>query len=808
MTPVYAQIVPIGTPVDREMTYRVPEDLHDRIQPGSLDLFPMGPRWTTGIALSFQEHTDLDKVKSVGILLDDSPIISPSLLTLCRWMADYYLCTLAEVFKAALPSGINTASGQYFAPAETNGATEGVLTPRQREVLDNLRQTGSATLSQLERRLGRTNMRSAVYALVQRGLLTTCQKMKDPRVKSLQERVVELVPEDARWMESELPELERRAPRQGECIRRLWQAGGKLPAQELTGTGISSSILKALEERRLVRFTYKEIRRDPYADLETAPPEALEPTPHQKTALEHFEKHATQFGAHLLHGITGSGKTLVYIRCVARALERGKGSLVLVPEISLTPQTVRAFRAHFGNNVAVLHSALSEGERYDAWREVREGRRSIVIGARSAIFAPIQNLGLIVIDEEHDSSYKQADPAPRYNARDVAVMRAKLENIPVILGSATPALESFLNANTGKFQLVSLPERIDARPLPEVTLVDMKKEGGGLFSRPLREKIKDRLGKGERIILLQNRRGYAPYVQCTDCGEALECPNCQVTLTYHAKDRRLLCHYCSRNVPAPTRCEACNGEHLELLGVGTQRVEETLEKQFPEARVLRFDVDTTRKKGSHDRILEAFRKGEADILLGTQMVAKGLDFPGVTLVGVISADTSIHLPDFRASERTFQLLTQVSGRAGRGTTPGEVVVQTYLPDGQAVRCAQQHDFLTFAHVELEDRQAVGYPPFGRMALLLFKGPNELEVARAAGLCAEAARSEAVPGVDVMGPVQAPLGRIRNTYRWQVILKAQSARPINLLARDARTHFGGKRRSGISLDIDIDPVSLL
>ena len=804
----YAQIVPLATPIDREMTYLVPDDLKHQIHIGSRALVPLGPRWTTGIVVGFQDRTDLKDVKSIGILLDSYAVVSPNVLDLCRWMAGYYVCTLSEVLTAALPAGIHTQSGQRIAVTTLDGADPVPMTPFQQQVLDHLKTRGPASLSQLQRRLRKSGVRNAVYQLIRRGLLTTYQTIEDPRVKPLRERMVQLVP-DARWFEVEYPALERRAPRQAECLRRLRASGGVMPTEVLSRSGTGSGILRALAARQLVRIYHREVRRDPYAEVESTAPERLTLTVHQRKALEEIRDSLSppRFNSFLLHGVTGSGKTLVYIRAVDRVLRYGLGALILVPEISLTPQTVRRFRSHFGSRVAVIHSALSESERYDAWRDVREGRRTIVIGARSAVFAPVSNLGLIVVDEEHDSAYKQSDPAPRYNARDVAVMRAKMENIPIVLGSATPALESFHNVDTEKFHLLSLPERIDSRPLPEVTLVDMKKESG-LFSGVLREKLKDRLEKEERVILLQNRRGYAPYVQCPDCGESVQCPNCRVTLTYHAQGRRMVCHYCAFHTPAPSVCRACEGTSLRLLGVGTQRVEEALKEQFSGMRLLRMDVDTTRRKGAHDRILEAFRKGKADVLLGTQMVAKGLDFPGVTLVGVISADTGIHLPDFRAGERTFQLLTQVSGRAGRGHAPGEVVIQTYLPEGEALRCARNHDFHRFAERELEGRRSVLYPPFGRMALLLFKGRHEHDVARTAGLCAETLRTMALPHVDVMGPAEAPLARIRRSFRWQVVLKTPSSRHLNVLARRAVREYGRNRRAPVTLDVDIDPVSML
>ena len=795
------------------MTYELPEDLADCVKVGSRVLIPLGLRWTTGIVVRQTDRCELEGIKSVGLLLDPYPVLSERLLELCRWIAGYYVCSLSSVIKAALPAGIHTVSGQRVALDDTVEVEEDLLTPPQRAVLEQMQAKGSVTLRQIERRLGNRDIRGAVAGLVRRGVLTTYQEMRDPRVRPKRERVVELVPQDSKWMELELPGIEKRAPRQGECLRRLWSSGGRLRSSELRDSGIDSGIVRALAERKLVRLDYQEVVRDPYANLDPTPQEEGALTLSQSEALDGIRQNldASVYGCHLLYGVTGSGKTRVYLEAVARALEQDRGVLVLVPEISLTPQTVRHFKGRFGDLVAVVHSGLSEGERYDAWREVLRGNRPIVVGARSAVFAPVRNLGLIVVDEEHDASYKQTDPSPRYHARDVAVMRGRMEEACVVLGSATPSLESFHNAGTDKFNLLVLPERVDARPLPEVTLVDLKEEQGQVISRVLREKMLDRLGKGERIILLQNRRGYSPYVQCADCGKAIECRACQVTMTYHAEGRRLVCHYCGGTSGAPDVCPSCGGAKLERYGVGTQRVEETLKQQFPDASVLRMDVDTTRGKGAHDQILESFRRGEADILLGTQMVAKGLDFPRVTLVGVVSGDTAIHLPDFRAGERTFQLLVQVSGRAGRGEVPGEVVVQTYLPDGEALGFARRHDFLSFASRELEVRKGLGYPPFGRLALLLFRGRDEDEVVQSAERCEMRLRPHLPPSVRILGPVQAPIGRIRGYFRWQMMLQSASPAKLNATARDARARFGdrkGHRRSAVTLDIDMDPTSLL
>ena len=809
-----ADIVPLGTRIDRAMTYQVPEDLLDPpagqsgISEGSRVLIPLGPRWATGIVVGFPDTTELDNIRAIGMCLDPYPIIAPRLLATCRWIASYYLCTLGEVLTAALPAGIHTQSDQRVSIAP-DAKPSGSLPKRQNAVVSELAKAGELNVRQLERRLGK-GTRRVVHDLVRKGILQAHQAMVDPRVRVSTQRIARLLPTDPDWAASELPALRKRAPKQAACLDYLLQRDGAATTRELSDLGIDAGVLRRLADRHLLELNEQEIVRDPYAQVPTEPPDTFEPTEDQQRALDHIlpDLAEQQFRVHLIHGVTGSGKTLVYIEAVAAALEKGRGAIVLIPEIALTPQTVRRFRARFGDRVAVLHSALSAGERYDAWRQLREGRRQVVVGARSAVFAPVPNLGLIIVDEEHDGSYKQDSPAPRYSARDVAVVRGQQESFPVVLGSATPSLESYHNATTGKFELIDLPGRIDDRPLPKVRLIDMRQEGGDLFSTALRTAIQDRLKKEERIILLQNRRGYAPFIQCTDCGIALECPSCQVTLTFHAPkgsaNGHMICHYCGRTEPKMSVCGSCSSSRLRLFGSGTQRIEEALAERFPNVRVLRMDVDSTSQKGAHERILDAFGRGEADILLGTQMVAKGLDFAGVTLVGVISADTGLSLPDFRAGERTFQLLTQVAGRAGRGDTPGEVIIQTYRPEEEPLLCARTHDYATYSTGELETREDLGYPPYGRMTLFLFRGPDEPNVVQAAGECAETLRSTD-PAIDVLGPVPAPLARLQGRYRWQVIAKSSSAQRLN---RAARHVLENHHRRTVSLNVDVDPVSML
>ena len=570
----------------------------------------------------------------------------------------------------------------------------------------------------------------------------------------------------------------------------------------------------------------------------------------------------------LLRGVTGSGKTLVYIELLKEVVERqGRGAIVLVPEIALTPQTVSRFRAHFGDAVAVLHSALSDGERYDAWRALWRGDKRIAVGARSAVFAPLADVGAIVIDEEHEGSYKQSE-APRYHAREVAIMRARLTGAVCLLGSATPSLESWQNAARGKFRLLELPERVEGRPLPPVRVVDMRnrpdpgtaeRESGGagvsatipgvggtlvpadgrsvrkgeggspavplsrsparqagpdrVLSDPLIDAITERLRKGEQTILLLNRRGYSTFVQCRDCGEVWHCRNCNVSLTYHRAHRRMVCHYCFHEEPPPVTCDACGSADISFRGVGTEQVERTVAEAFPDARLARMDVDTTSGKWSHHEILSRVERGEVDILLGTQMIAKGLDFPRVTLVGVINADVAMNLPDFRASERTFQLLTQVSGRAGRGELGGEVLVQTALPGHYAVRAALEHDFLTFAARELEERRGPGYPPHSRLLNVVVSGTAE-EVVQLATDAAAAWAREAIGrlragAVSLLGPAPCAVDRIRNRWRWHFLLRSTSDRELAALGR--QIHHRYTLRPGaaeLRLVLDRDPISLL
>lgn len=606
----------------------------------------------------------------------------------------------------------------------------------------------------------------------------------------------------------DLDGLRRQAPKQARVLELAASHPGLTRAELAARAGVSPGVVNRLMEKGLLSLTRRVVERSPYPAPAPFDPPRL--TGDQEAALEPIAG-ALRRGRRevfLLHGVTGSGKTEVYLRAVDACLGQGRQALVLVPEISLTGQMVERFMGRFGRRVAVMHSRLGTGERHDEWRRVFRGEAPVVLGARSAVFAPLTRLGLIIIDEEHEPSYKQ-DEDPKYHARDVALRRAETHGAVVVLGSATPSLRAYAQAIKGEnCRLLKLPRRVDDRPMPSVSVVDLREEyrsgNRSVFSRFLVDKIRERLARREQVILFLNRRGYATVILCRECGHALQCPHCAITLTYH-RDGFLRCHYCGYRVRLPGRCPACAGGFLGHFGTGTQRVEETVRRLFPEAGVLRMDSDTTTGKQAHERLLKAFRDREADILVGTQMVAKGLDLPGVTLVGVINADTSLLLPDYRAAERTFQLLAQVAGRAGRGEEPGEVVLQTYSPDHYSIRAAAQHAYERFFIEEMALRRQLGYPPFTCLGRVLFTSRDEGEARAAAERFAALVRH---PALTVLGPSVAPLARIKDRYRWHLVCKADSRMDLARALQEAAETFANSYRRQVRMSIDLDPQMIL
>jgi primosomal protein N' (replication factor Y) len=619
-----------------------------------------------------------------------------------------------------------------------------------------------------------------------------------------------------------------RAKRQREVYELVESLGGTAPVELLLERmAFSPSVLKSLEDRGLIAIREEVVSRDPFASRRASVDPKHPPTSAQRAAIDAL-KSGKPGQVFLLHGVTGSGKTLVYLDLLRTVVnERGKSAIVLVPEIALTPQTVSRFRAVFGDQVAVLHSALSDGERYDAWLALRRGDKRIAVGARSAIFAPLADLGAIVVDEEHETSYKQGE-APRYHAREVAIIRAREQGAVVVLGSATPSLESWVNATSGKFRLLSLPERVGGGRLPRVCVVDMRVPKGqtvppphatteeGLarlvLSEQLETALRERLARREQSILLLNRRGYSAFVQCAQCGDVETCPNCSISLTYHRAPERLVCHYC-RYAEAPrARCKRCGGAVLRQRGLGTQQVERILAERIPSVRIARMDVDTTSGKWAHADILDRVAHGEVDVLLGTQMIAKGLDFPNVTLVGVVDADVGINLPDFRASERCFQLLSQVAGRAGRGPKGGDVFIQTRVPNHHAVVCAVEHDYERFVRQELEGRVQPPYPPTTRLVNVVFSGRREEETMQLAMEAADRVRSllAALPenAVTIVGPAKCPIERIKNRWRWHFMLKSNLSSYVTKVSRYLAQRVDVPAKAQLRVVVDRDPISLL
>lgn len=824
--------VALPLPLNQTFTYALKGPLPP---PGTRVLVPFRREERIGWIVGKGSGEGLKRIRFILDILEDEPSVPSEIMALAWWMSDYYLAPLGMVLRGALPSVLTDASRDYLTLLQDPAPG---ITSREERLLGSLAEVGvPRRVRTLRKALGMGSIWPEIRSLASKGFLRhETVPPRDPPVQT--RRVVRI----ARWLHSltERDEHFNRAHRQREAYELLESAGGSMELAYLAEQGgFSRSVVSGLEEKGVVEVISQEVLRDPFKDRPPPSPEPLVPTRQQQGVLKALLRSLKEGSprATLLHGVTGSGKTLVYIELLKEVVRnRNQGAIILVPEISLTPQTVSRFRAHFGEQVAVLHSALSDGERFDAWRQLRSGERCIAVGARSAIFAPVANLGAIVVDEEHDGSYKQSE-GPRYHARDLAVVRATRAGALCLLGSATPSLESWQNARTGKFALLSLPDRVGGGTLPPVEVVDLKEvwkggrtgegpgsvpgegrkprgEGGaGILSSRLVEGIRERLHKQEQVILLLNRRGFANFVQCRECGEVWRCPDCSVSLTFHRVTNRLLCHYCRHEEPSPSRCDRCGSDYLSFRGLGTEQVEAVVAETFPGARIARMDVDTTSGKWSHHEILGRFERGEVDILLGTQMIAKGLDFPRVTLVGVVNADVGMHLPDFRASERTFQLLSQVAGRTGRGTLGGEVVVQTSLPDHYSVRAALTHDFVAFAQRELSERTSPFYPPHVRLAKVVFSSPEAQDVAREAERGALWLRDrlgrgkESVDLVDLVGPAPAPIEKLHGRWRWHFLLRSPSAGALGRALATFRDGFTPRGRD-VRMAIDRDPVALL
>ena len=837
-TDLYADIVVqidvAGLP--QPLTYSVPPALSLAV--GDAVLVPFGAQTAAGYVINLKDDCPVEmaaKIKPVTAKIENAPTFDVHLRDLGQWVTEQTLCDWRDALRLIVPDVMSSQIKTTLVLADDwDERLAGSRAASQRDLAAALAGLGgSAEPGKLAKALGLAKPGPALAELKKKGIVTEERAVKLPPARRKMVRLLRLgVTRDI--ASEEAARLERAgAARQARLLRALIAAESdstaKMPMSGLAVGASAGAAAKALADKGLANYTEVPMRRDPFQFFGFVAGNAPPLTDAQAQAAAQIGRHlnARDSRTLLLFGVTGSGKTEVYLDVVGQALALGRTALILLPEIGLTAQVLDLFKARFGaDEVAVLHSALSLGERHDEWRRIQSGEARVVVGARSAVFAPVPDLGLIILDEEHDGSYKQ-DSSPRYHARDAAQFRASQTSAVVVLGSATPSLESYYKAQTSEYGLIEMPERISSRPLPPVSVVDLREEmkpppvpipkkgetkpeppPRSVFGADLTASLACCLDRREQAILFLNRRGFASFLLCRDCGFTFHCPNCDVSLTYHHAGRYLQCHHCDFKRRSPDACPKCEGLRLRPFGLGTEKVEDAVRIQFPSARTLRMDRDTMSRKGAHAETLRAFRRGEADILIGTQMVAKGLDFPNVTLVGVVSADMALNIPDFRAPERTFQLLTQVAGRAGRGKIPGSVIVQTFSPEHESIQFAARHDYVGFYESAIAQRRELSYPPFSHMANIVFTDESEDDTQKRAYHLANILR--AILGdksnVQLLGPVACPLSRLRGRYRWHLALRAPEKPALLAALKAAIAQMTASERAGMTLDMD--PLSML
>jgi len=807
---MYVKIA-INIPADSQFTYSVPGPLRGRVDVGKRALVPFGSRKLTGYIVGFLDEPDVDNVRDILEILDTDSLFTPDDLTFYSWAASYYHYPLGKALHEILPGGIVLTSDRRYMALDVPDTPLNSLLERQKTILERLKASPKGmSLSRLQSLLADGPIQKDLSALISANLVTTLECLKSPDVRKKTEQLVSLA--------VDRPSKARLSARQKEIVSYLECKGTTGVAELRACFGFLSPVVRQLLKKGIVSLSHREVYRSSTEPWEMRPDRQIQLNDDQMAAVKALKAGLTRkkFLACLLHGVTGSGKTEVYFSAMDHVLATGGGALYLVPEIGLTPQLLHRVQQRFqGEEIAVLHSDIGRGVRYDNWRRIQKGEIQLVIGARSAVFAPVPDLRLIIVDEEHDSSYKQ-DVRMRYSARDLAVVRAKMSSSVVVLGSATPDIRSFYSVRRGKYASLSLPRRVENRSLPEVDIVDMKvqRDENGKFhvlSDALQSALHRTFSQGRQAILFLNRRGFHTFLFCPKCGNALSCPNCSVSLTLHAKANRLRCHYCDYSVSTPSCCPTCHGRDIQFFGAGTERLEDEIKMTFPNIRTSRMDRDTTAARGAHARILRDFERHEIDLLIGTQMITKGHDFSNVTLVGVIAADISLNLPDFRAAERTFQLLAQVSGRGGRGRDKGHVIIQTFNPDHYSILKAKDHDYSGFIEEELRIRKSLNYPPFSRLINLqlssLNQGRGRQEVDELGRRARTWSRNQAGgdPVVEVIGPAEAPIARIKNRYRWQLLLKSDNIHALHSLARSLI--LSGQTRT-LDIKLDVDPISFM
>lgn len=785
--------------VNQTFDYNIPDKFQTLIKPGMRVIIPFGPRKITGFVIEMDESSSIRQLKSIIDILDVEPVLTPELLQLGEWLAHQTTSLYITTYQAMLPQVLKAKYDK-----EVVKATEEKLPEPFHSLF------AKTDRIHFELLISHLDQLQTFQQLLKEKKLIIHYLVKSKITKKYEKIVI---PADEHTIHSFIDGLSKNAHVQRKIADFFQTYREPIHEKEVCHLlDVRPANLKPLIDANIISIEKREVYRDPY-EQPFAQTDKLTLTQEQSSALSRIvtaiEKAKQE--TFLLYGVTGSGKTEVYLQAIDRVIQDGKEAIVLVPEISLTPQMVKRFKGRFGSQVAVMHSALSVGERYDEWLKIQRGEVKVVVGARSAIFAPFQNIGIIIIDEEHETTYKQEE-SPRYHARDVAIKRAEMNQCPVILGSATPTLESYARGLKDVYTLLTLTERTNQQPMPTVEIVDMRAElhagNRTMFSRKLMEKMKQRIERNEQIVLLLNRRGYSNFALCRDCGHVEQCRNCDISLTYHKRNHQLKCHYCNDERPMPLNCSKCESDAIRFFGTGTERVEEELYKVLPAVNIIRMDVDTTRRKGSHERLLKSFANGEANILLGTQMIAKGLDFENVTLVGVLAADSMLHLPDFRSSEKTFQLITQVSGRAGRHELEGEVVVQTYTPDHYSIELASQYNYERFYGEEMQIRRTFLYPPYMFMALITVTDENQLKAHEVSHHIKQFLHERFVGRTMLLGPSPSPIARVKNRYRYQLMIKYREEPKIHEIMIDMRDTFKDITKQGVQIIIDFNPQHIM
>jgi primosomal protein N' (replication factor Y) len=795
---------------DRTYSYLIPKEMEKSVAVGSRVIVPfgMGNKQLEGYVLEVKDSIDFSpsRLKSLVRALDDEPVMSPKLVELARWMREKYLCYYIDAIQAIIPSPVRTKSSYIIELSDSEDAYEKIAGLNSNSIMDIVEfielNGGRVKLEDIKEYFSELKIEYYIKKLIETGAVKK-QQLIGNKIGKKTEKLLYLN-EEASF------EIKKNASKQKVIYELLAENPGMSLAKLKKACGDCDSSVKAMEAKGYIRVVEKDDYREVVSKVYSEKRHEL--SKGQKKALYDIKSFFNQGKDVVLHGVTGSGKTEVYLELIEECLSMGKDSIMLVPEISLTPQMVSRFKNRFGDNVAVLHSSLSEGEKYDEWRKIKAGIVKIAIGARSAVFAPFKALGLLIIDEEHEHTYK-SEIKPKYLTREVGEMRCRLEGANMLMGSATPSIETYYRARIGELGLAELPERVNESPMPEVEVVDMREElksgNKTIFSSSLTEAILDNLKKKDQMILFLNRRGHSTFVSCRECGIVMKCPRCSISLTYHMKSEKLVCHYCGYERDNPAVCPKCKSDKIKYFGVGTQKLEKEFQKKFSVKNVLRMDADTTSKKNSHQEILDKYRRREANVLLGTQMISKGLDFPDVTLVGVIAADTSLNLPDFRSAERTFQMIAQVAGRSGRGSKKGLVIVQTYSPEHYSIEYARYHDYKGFYEKEIMLRKELCYPPFTSIANIIISGTKENEVieyANEISILLDAALKK-YTGVEKLGPAAASISRIKNRFRWQIVIKSSSEEILKEILRGI-SDTCGEGQSNASISLDLNPQSMV